>query len=211
MTDAEIAQALTDGLYAAADQLLMQATNPWELDAAMTDFGFAIGVCAAQDDVGLDRVLQRQQAVSGSKGATFSPILPRVVSEGRLGRKVGVGWYRYPGGGGLVIDPLVEDLLREEAWFAGVARVEVSDEEMLHRMVASIILPALHLMATEGPHLGPQVDQLSVGVLGFPAKTGGAFSYAQTLKRSGLVQQLRAIAADNECCEALADTLFATQ
>lgn len=207
MTDAEIAQALTDGLYAAADQLLMQATNPWELDAAMTDFGFVMGVCAAQDDVGLDHVLQRRQNVSGPFGPGFSPILPRMVSEGRLGRKLGVGWYRYPGGGGLVIDPLVEDLLREEAWFAGVTRVELSDKEMLHRMVAGIILPALHLMATEGP----QVDQLSISVLGFPARTGGVLSYARTLERSDLIQHLSAIAADSTGCEALADTLFAMQ
>ncbi|WP_299860983.1 3-hydroxyacyl-CoA dehydrogenase family protein [uncultured Roseobacter sp.] len=209
MTDAEIAQALTDGLYAAADQLLMQSTNPWELDAAMTDFGFPTGVCEGQDDVGLDAILQRQNAASRSHEVTFSPILPRMVAEGRLGRKVGVGWYRYPGGGGLVIDPLVEDLLREEAWFAGITRVELRDEQILQRLVAGIVLAALDLMTTGGAHLTARVNHLSISALGFPAKTGGALSYARTFERPDLVRHLRAVAPNGKGCGALADALFA--
>lgn len=54
-----------------------------------------------------------------------------------MGKKGGVGHYRYPGGGGAVIDPLIEDLILEEAWFAKVTRHDLSDAELVARMQAA--------------------------------------------------------------------------
>lgn len=177
MTDAQIASALTDGFYAAADVLLMEATNPWELDAAMTDFGFADGVCAMQDAVGLDEVLARGRAATCSQAAPMTPVLPRMVSEGRLGRKAGVGWYRYPGGGGLVIDPLVEDLLREEAWFSGRPRTELDHATMLDRLICGGVRAVLRLLP--GHEVMQKLDRISVESLGFPKARGGALIHTQ--------------------------------
>jgi 3-hydroxyacyl-CoA dehydrogenase len=41
-----------------------------------------------------------------------------MIELGKLGRKTSAGWYRYPGGGGKVEDPIVADLAIEEAHFA---------------------------------------------------------------------------------------------
>ena len=54
-----------------------------------------------------------------------------------MGKKGGVGHYRYPGGGGAVIDPLIEDLILEEAWFAKVTRHDLPDTELVVRMQAA--------------------------------------------------------------------------
>lgn len=122
---------LQDACWRETERLLFHHTNPWELDEALVDWGFLMGPCEAQDLVGLDVVLQRQ-------GTTVSPVLPRMVAEGRMGKKGGVGFYRYPGSGGAVIDPLIEDLIREEAWFAKLMRHEVSDAALVAQMVAAI-------------------------------------------------------------------------
>ncbi|MFK5997198.1 MAG: 3-hydroxyacyl-CoA dehydrogenase family protein [Rhodobacterales bacterium] len=64
---------------------------------------------------------QRQNATR-DPARRYIPIADRMVEEGRLGKKSGVGWYRYPGGGGAVIDPLLEDMIIEESYFAKVSR-----------------------------------------------------------------------------------------
>lgn len=203
MTDARIALAFRDALDARADHVLMHATNPWELDAAMTAFGFAVGVCEAQDQDGIDAVLLRRRKAALSD---LSPVLPRMVAEGRLGRKTGVGWYRYPGGGGLVIDPLVEDLLREEAWFAGVTRSELSDAALVDQVIQGILTVALDLLAKLGPAAAAQIDKVSHTAIGFPRHTGGILSHARSLGPSALVQQ---IGADQPVRMDQIDLLFA--
>ncbi|GFE49731.1 hypothetical protein So717_14840 [Roseobacter cerasinus] len=177
MTRGELAAVMAAGLTRAADRLLYEATTPWELDAAMTDFGFATGICAAQDDLGLDVARTRC-------GPHATPVLPRMISEGRLGRCVGVGWYRYPGGGGAVEDPLVEDLLREEAWFGGIQRVQMTDGEMVIHLIAGA-LGAVLSAKSAGVH-ADQVDEASIAALGFPADKGGLLSHARRLEEGRL-------------------------
>ncbi|QJF52673.1 3-hydroxyacyl-CoA dehydrogenase family protein [Roseobacter ponti] len=120
----DLTDALTAALRGLAQHLLLTSTNPWELDEAMLSAGFTTGVCEAWDNEGLEPELTRVARNAVTPVQQSHPVLVRMVGEGRLGRSIGVGWYRYPGGGGLVIDPLVEDLLREEARFAGVTRLD---------------------------------------------------------------------------------------
>jgi 3-hydroxyacyl-CoA dehydrogenase len=120
--------ALQDRFWHATEELLFLHTNPWELDEALTECGFAMGPCEAQDLLGLEKVLARHPERPG-------PVLRRMVAEGRLGKGGGVGFYRYPGGGGAVIDPLIEDLILEEAWFARLTREELPETELAARML----------------------------------------------------------------------------
>lgn len=137
MTGAMITAA-QNALWQEAERLMLHHTNPWELDEACIAAGFTRGLCEAQDHIGLDRVLARHPKRP-------VPILRRMLAEGRLGKIGGVGYYRYPGGGGAVIDPLIEDLIREEAWFAKVERSDISDDEItfhLRRAVCRVVKPA---------------------------------------------------------------------
>lgn len=123
---------LQDVFWRRGEMLLFHHTNPWELDEALTDWGHDMGPCEAQDLLGLEKVLAR-----GPERRV--PILPRMVAEGRMGKGGGVGYYRYPGGGGAVIDPLIEDLILEEAWFAKVTRSDLSDAALVESMHAALI------------------------------------------------------------------------
>lgn len=51
------AEVLQDRFWLACDHLLMCHTNPWELDEALTAWGYGTGPCEAMDHVGLDNVL----------------------------------------------------------------------------------------------------------------------------------------------------------
>lgn len=163
-TGARLIAALED----AAEALVFEGSTPWEVDAAAEAFGFDLGPCAAQDLRGLDIAHARHRATGHAL-----PVVDRMVPEGRLGRKGGVGWYRYPGGGGRVIDPLVEDLAREEAHFAGLIPRPVSDAEIQQRLVAALTEAARALTADPGV-----IDLISVMACGFPASRGGILHHA---------------------------------
>lgn len=128
---------LQDAFWQACEQMLIDHTNPWELDEALVAWGYGLGPCEAQDLVGLDVVLAERS------GSTPAPILGRMVAEGRVGKKGGWGFYRYPGGGGAVIDPLIEDLIREEAHFAKRTRNDLEGADLvarLHEMVCPTLM-----------------------------------------------------------------------
>lgn len=158
--DARVAR-VQDAFWSAGEKLLFRHTNPWELDEALVDWGFGIGPCEAQDLVGLDLVLRRQ-------GAPVSPILSRMVAEGRLGKIGGVGFYRYPGRGGAVIDPLIEDLIREEAWFAKQERSELTHEEVLAQMLTALRETA-HMLAGSAMATG-EIEKVLRAAVHFPAE-----------------------------------------
>ena len=109
---------LQTAFWLACDALIWRHCAPWELDDALVAWGYGLGPCAAQDLVGLDAVLASRQGAG-------SPVLRRMVAEGRQGKSAGWGFYRYPGGGGAVVDPLIEDLINEEAWFARMDRADL--------------------------------------------------------------------------------------
>lgn len=149
MTQAAVTATVQDAFWRAAETLMFYHTNPWELDEALTDWGYDMGPCEAQDLLGLEQVLARGAARN-------VPILPRMVAEGRMGKSGGVGYYRYPGGGGAVIDPLIEDLILEEAWFAKVTRSEVSDAELIEKMHGELCTCCANLLASGTPHTSLQ-------------------------------------------------------
>ena len=124
-----VAARLHAALGALLEQALLTWSSPTDLDAALCDHGFAIGPFALHDKLGIDDLLAERQVVETRLGmSAHLPLFPRAVSEGRLGRKTSVGWHRYPGQGGAVEDPLVEDMAEEEARFAGWDRIERSDD-----------------------------------------------------------------------------------
>lgn len=167
-------------LYEAADTLLMDGAIPHELDEAMVAFGWDIGVYEAQDLIGLAVAYadRRAQAATRDPKRRYIPISDRMVEEGRLGKAAGVGWYRYPGGGGAVIDPLVEDLVREEAWFAGVVPRSFTAREMQERLLLALIQEGAEMLMDGTAARAADIDAVSVAGLGFPAGKGGVMAHA---------------------------------
>ncbi len=183
----------------AADTLLMDGTNPWELDEAMVDFGYAMGPYEAQDLSGLDiaHANRRRQDATRDPNRRYIPIADRMVAEGRLGKKTGVGWYRYPGGGGKVIDPLVEDLVREEAHFAGVTRTEYDAATIERRLLLAMINEAADILDEGIAASARDIDLVTVFGYGFPRARGGLMHYADTIGAGRILEELQALAAED--------------
>lgn len=163
MGRASVGTRLQRALYEAADKLLLQGAIPHELDEAMVAFGFDMGVFEAQDLTGLDVAYSDRKRMDRP-----SLVSDRMVEEGRLGKKVGVGWYRYPGGGGAVIDPLIEDLIREEARFAGIEPRVFDVNEMQQRLVQTLRQEGATLLADGTATEAADITHVLVHGLGFP-------------------------------------------
>ena len=166
-----------------ADALLMEGTTPGEIDEAMVEFGYAMGPYEAQDLSGLDiaHANRRRKDATRDPARRYIPIVDRMVAEGRLGRRAAVGWYRYPGGGGKVVDPLIEDLIREEAYFAKVPRREFTADEIRHRLLLAMINEAAEILAEGIAESTADIDLVTVHGYGFPRWRGGLMQYADTL------------------------------
>ena len=160
MTERDAAVVIQNAFWQAGEMLMYHHTNPWELDEALCAWGYDVGPCEAQDLIGLEKVL----ALDPHRPV---PILPRMVAEGRMGKGSGVGYYRYPGGGGAVIDPLIEDLILEEAWFGKITRSEIADHmivDLMHRALWPALQPLLR-----GGMADKSLHRLLQETLHFPA------------------------------------------
>ncbi|TDE35960.1 3-hydroxyacyl-CoA dehydrogenase family protein [Antarcticimicrobium sediminis] len=191
-----IGTRLMQRLYEMADMMLMDGAIPHELDEAMVAFGWDMGLYEAQDLVGLAQAYgaRKAQASTRDPRRRYIPIQDRMVEEGRLGKLAGVGWYRYPGGGGAVIDPLVEDLVREEAWFAGIAPRLFTAQEMQERLALALFHEGALMLADGTATAAGDIDTVSVAGLGFPAGRGGVMAYAEALGRDAVRQSLEPLA-----------------
>ncbi|MBA84678.1 3-hydroxyacyl-CoA dehydrogenase family protein [Thalassobius sp. S69A] len=186
-----VSQRLQMHMLDVADLLLLEGATPWDIDEALELFGFAMGPYEAQDLIGTDVAYALRQRRQPDPARRYSLIADRAVQEGRLGKKAGVGWYRYPGGGGKVIDPLVEDLCREEAYFAGVA-TRVFDADTLRLRILLALMNEAGWMVENG--VAPaDLDLISVRVLGVPADCGGIATFADQLGAQNILRALRVL------------------
>jgi len=181
---------------ATAEALCLAGTTPWELDEAAEAAGFAIGPCALMDRLGLPSAMTRRTRLATGGVAPPPLVLSRMLAEGRLGRAASVGWYRYPGGGGQVTDPLIDDLVREEARFAGIAARPVPSAALGRHLLAALVDEAARLWA-EGAAGDPgDIDLAAVRITGFPRATGGPLRLLARQGRAPVVAALAALAGD---------------
>lgn len=187
-----LATRLMRRLHEAGDVMLMDGSVPDLVDEALTEFGFDLGFYANQDLIGLDVAHADRRRWIRDPARRVIPISDRMVAEGRLGAQFGVGWYRYPGGGGAVIDPIVEDLIREEAWFAEVTPRVFQASTICDRMLLAMIHEG-QTMVAEGRATADQIDLVARYGFGFPAARGGPMAEAARLGSAWVADHLAAL------------------
>ncbi|MFK8079482.1 MAG: 3-hydroxyacyl-CoA dehydrogenase family protein [Granulosicoccus sp.] len=183
----------------AADTVLMDGSTPWEIDEAMVEFGYAMGPYSAQDLIGLDIAYARRQRKQASRDPArrYIPIADRMIELGKLGRKTGAGWYRYPGGGGRVDDPIVADLAIEEAHFAKIERVDYSADEIRERLLLAMINEAADILLEGITQKASDIDLITIVGYGFPRWRGGLMHFADTLDAKFIVTQLERLSEED--------------
>lgn len=173
-----------------AGYLLGEGVAIDDLDRIMVEWGFPVGPITLLDEVGLDVA----EKASGVMHAAFgdrlapAPVFAKLVKDGRLGRKVGRGFYRYAGGKKKGVDTAVYDLLGVHPNGGSHAA------EVIQRLVLVMLNEAARAFG-EGVVRSPRDGD--VGALfgfGFPPFRGGPLRHADDLGAARVVGDLERLA-----------------
>ncbi len=175
--------------------MLEEGALPEQIDAALTDFGFAMGPLAVGDLAGLDigwrnATLRRQLRELGRD----CDLLDRMVAANRLGQKTGAGWYRYEAGSRKPTpDPAVEAMLIEHAHARGIERRAIAPAEIVERCLIGMINEGAKIIDEGVVSRASDVDVVWLAGYGFPRYRGGPLFYADRLGAKHVLERIRAL------------------
>jgi 3-hydroxyacyl-CoA dehydrogenase len=157
-----------------AQRLLQEGALPHEVDAALTDFGMAMGHFAVDDLAGLDVSMRIRR-----RRGTVEPIADRLCELGRFGQKTGKGYYRYESGSRTPIrDPEVERIIVETSTQLGIERRAISAAEIVERIIYPTVNEGARILAEGIALRAEDIDIVWINGYGWPAWRGGPMYYA---------------------------------
>ncbi len=176
-------------------RLLMSGINVETIDRAMRDFGFQGGPFEIMDVIGIDTCMYAGRTMweAGVECVSLSPILPRLVKKQRLGRKAGVGFYRYDSPRGEAIaDPSLIPLIES---YIEPTQTSLSPPEIRNQILAAITREASLILADQivtDPH---DVDLCIIHGFSFPEQQGGILFWADQFGIEAVIETLQRISA----------------
>lgn len=185
---------MLDGYWREAEQLLLEGATPAQLDAALENFGFAMGPQRVSDlggnDVGTKARLQLFKRES--RPDPYFVIADRLTEMGRLGQKTGRGFYRYESGSReAVIDPEVTSLIEKLASERGIKHRAISHQEIVERCLLSLINVGATVLEEGTAARAADIDVVWTSGYGFPRHLGGPMFHADRLGLPHVIQRIR--------------------
>ena len=164
-----------------AQLMMLEGVPPQRVDQVAFDWGMAMGPHAVIDLSGLDIFYKlNNEWQERPDDPVYCRMISVLTEMGRLGQKTGVGTYRYEGRKA-VPDPDVMEIARREARALGVERIDVSDEEIIERLLYSMINEGARVLE-EGIAIRPgDIDVIFVNGYGMPRYRGGPMKYADMI------------------------------
>jgi 3-hydroxyacyl-CoA dehydrogenase len=185
---------MLDGYWREAEQLLLEGGTPAQVDAALENFGFAMGPQRVSDlggnDVGTKARIQLFKRES--RPHPYFVIADRLTGMGRLGQKTGRGFYRYESGSREAVpDPEVISLIEKLASERGIKRRELGDQEIVERCLLSLINVGAMVLEEGIAACAADVDVVWTSGYGFPRYLGGPMFYADSLGLPYVLARIR--------------------
>jgi 3-hydroxyacyl-CoA dehydrogenase len=157
-----------------ADILLEEGAEPWQVDSAMRDFGFAMGIFEMQDLAGLDIAwaMRKRRLAQRKPDAAYVHIADRLCEAGRFGRKTGAGWYDYEDSGRKP-SQVVADVIAQERAAKGITPRALKDSEIIDRIIGRMKAEAEAVLQDGIAQSMEDIDVVMVNGYGFPRWRGG--------------------------------------
>jgi len=177
-----------------AEKLLFEGALPQQVDAVVTKFGMPMGPFAMGDLAGLD-IGWRSRKDRGIK----SEIADALCEAGRFGQKTQKGYYKYePGSRAPLPDPEVEKLIDETLQRLGRKRRNVSDEEILERMMYPMINEGARILEEKVAARPSDIDVIWLYGYGWPVYRGGPMFYADQVGLKHIAERLSFYAKETD-------------
>ena len=176
--------------------LLDEGCTPQQVDKAIEKFGFAMGPFRMGDLAGNDIgwAIRKRRAIE-QPGMKYSKTADLLCEKGRFGQKTGAGWYDYVAGKrDAVPNAEVEQMIAAHRASLGIAPRKISDEEIVQRLVLSLVNEGAHIVEEGIASKASDIDMVYIMGYGFPAYRGGPMLYADQLGLFNVVQAMQRFA-----------------
>ncbi len=176
--------------------LLEEGCTPAQVDKAIEKFGFAMGPFRMGDLAGNDIGWSiRKRRYVEKPHMKYSKTADLLCEMGRFGQKTGAGWYDYQAGKRDAIpSALVVEMIDELRKELGITPRKISDQEIVHRLVFSMVNEAAHILEEGIASRASDIDMVYITGYGFPVFRGGPMQYADTVGLFNVVQSMHRFA-----------------
>jgi 3-hydroxyacyl-CoA dehydrogenase len=179
-----IGNRMLQGYFREAQLCLVEGGLPESVDAAMYDWGMAMGPISVGDLAGLDVGYKARQALpENEKGDPRAYRVPDVLVEmGRLGQKSGAGFYQYDADTRRkASDPAVTEVIEQAARDLGIERRAIEVDEIIDRNIYALVNEGFRILEEGIAQRPSDIDVVYVYGYGFPAWRGGPMHYADSV------------------------------
>ena len=176
--------------------LLEEGCTPQQVDRAIERFGFAMGPFRMSDLAGNDIgwAIRKRRYVERPE-LRYSKTADLLCEMGRMGQKVGKGWYDYaPGRREAIASPEVDAMIRHHRESLGLEPRKIGDEEIVQRLVFSLVNEAAHILEEGIAARASDIDMVYITGYGFPVHRGGPMLYADQVGLFNVVQAMQRFA-----------------
>jgi 3-hydroxyacyl-CoA dehydrogenase len=176
--------------------LLEEGALPQQVDQALEEFGFAMGVFRVGDLAGNDIgwAIRKRRYVERPH-VRYSRIADRLCEQGRFGQKTGMGWYRYEAGRRDAFpDPAVEKLVEDYRQEIGITPRQIGDQEIVERCVFALVNEGARILEEGIALRASDIDLVYLNGYGFPPQRGGPLFYADTFGLANVVRVMERFA-----------------
>lgn len=176
--------------------LLDEGCTPEQVDKAVEKFGFAMGPFRMGDLAGNDIGWAiRKRRYTEKPDMKCSKTADLLCEKGRFGQKTGAGWYDYvPGKRDAIPNAEVVKMIEDHRKSLGITPRKISDEEIVQRLVFSLVNEAAHILEEGIASKASDIDMVYIMGYGFPVYRGGPMLYADQLGLFNVVQSMNRFA-----------------
>lgn len=172
--DGFIGNRIMSAYRRACEEMLEDGAMPKDIDTAMTEFGFPMGIFQMQDLAGLDIAwaMRKRQIKTRDPKARYVNIADRLCELGRLGRKTGRGWYVYDGKSS-TFDEEVEAIIISESANKNILRQALNADRIMNTILTTMQAEGKKVLNEGIAQNAEAIDVVMVNGYGFPRWRGG--------------------------------------
>jgi len=179
-----IGNRMLQGYFREAQLCLIEGGLPESIDAALYNWGMAMGPISVADLAGLDIGYKARQALAESERGDPRAyrVADALVEAGRLGQKSAAGFYKYdPETRQKMSVPEVQEIIEREARALGIERSPIEADEIVDRLIYALVNEGFRILEEGIAQRPGDIDVVYVYGYGFPAWRGGPMHYAETV------------------------------